>query len=137
MCLHLYQGEMARFSDKDWMECKNMQIMLSTFCEVYARKNPFRYRGIVLRKGQSFLKKSFQMWKCLKWKITQYTVIAVWFLYDVQNYADLRWPSFYSIQFASSFASYSTSFNNLCNSLKLNWVTMVNTLYSCTCTYFL
>ena len=25
------------------------------------------------------------------------TIIVIWFLYDVQNYADLRWASFYSI----------------------------------------
>ena len=24
-------------------------------------------------------------------------IIVIWFLYDVQNYADLRWASFYSI----------------------------------------
>ena len=24
------------------------------------------------------------------------TKIAIWFLYDVQNYADLKWASFYS-----------------------------------------
>ena len=25
------------------------------------------------------------------------TIIVIWFLCDVQNYADLRWASFYSI----------------------------------------
>ena len=137
MCLHLYQDEMARFSDKDWMECKNMQIMLSTFCEVYARKNPFRYPGIVLRKGQSFWKKfsNVEMFKMKNNTIhCNCCLVFIWC-------AELRWSEvaiiLFYIQFASSFASYSTSFNNLCNSLKLNWVTMVNTLYSCTCTYFL
>ena len=31
--------------------------ILSTFCEVYARKNAFRYPGTVLGIGLSFLKK--------------------------------------------------------------------------------
>ena len=32
-------------------------LILSTFCEVHARKNAFRYPGTVMGKGQSFWKK--------------------------------------------------------------------------------
>ena len=30
-------------------------------------------------------------------KMKNNTITVIWFLYDVQNYADLRWASFYSI----------------------------------------
>ena len=137
MCVYTYtKMKWLDFLTKTGWNARTCKSCYLLFVKYMQEKIPSDILEPCWEKAKVF-EKSFQMWKCLKWKITQYTVIAVWFLYDVQNYADLRWPSFYSIQFASSFASYSTSLNNLCPSLKLNWVTMVNTLYSCTCTYFL
>ena len=67
--------------------------ILSTFCEVYVRKNAVRYPGTVLGKGQSFWKKFTNV---EMFTMKNNTKIAVWFLYDVQNYADPKWASFYS-----------------------------------------
>ena len=68
--------------------------ILSPFCEVYARKNAFRYPGTVLGIGQSFWKKFTNV---EMFTIKNNTIIVIWFLCDAQNYADPRWASFYSI----------------------------------------
>ena len=61
--------------------------ILSTFCEVYARKNAFRYPGTVLGIGQSFWKK---LTNVEMFTMKNNAIIVIWFLSDVQNYADLR-----------------------------------------------
>ena len=56
--------------------------ILSTFCEVYARKNAFRYPGTVLGIGQSFWKKFTNV---EMFTIINNTIIVIWFLCDAQN----------------------------------------------------
>ena len=76
------------------MEWKNMQFMfLDEYYLLFVKYK--QYPGTVLGKGQSFLKKftNVEMFKKEKW----HNNTVIWFLYDVQNYADLRWASFYSI----------------------------------------
>ena len=95
--LHLYQDEKGKFSGCNGMQEHANHVSgstLSTFCEVHARKSAFRYPGTVLGKGQSFWK-MFTNVKMVKMKNN--TITVIWFLDDVQNYADLRWDSFYSI----------------------------------------
>ena len=48
----------------------------STFCEVYARKNAFRYPGTVLGIGQSFFKKFTNV---EMFTIINNTIIVIWF----------------------------------------------------------
>ena len=81
------------------MESKKTQIMFLDeyfllFEKYMQEKNAFRYPGTVLGKSQSFWKK-FSNVKMFKMKNN--TITVIWFLDDVQNYADLRWASFYSI----------------------------------------
>ena len=61
MCVYTYtkMKQLNFLSKIGWnaRTCKScfwMNIISSTFCEVYARKNAFRYPGIVLGIGQNF-----------------------------------------------------------------------------------
>ena len=101
MCVYIYI-KLRWKSLIFWLKLDGMQEhanhvsgwILSTFCEVHARKNAFRYPGTELGKGRSFWKKFSNV---EMFKMKNNTITVIWFLYDVQNYADLRWASFYSI----------------------------------------
>ena len=72
------------------MECKNMQIMfLDEYYLLFVKyKTPSDILELCWEKAKVFLK-SLQM--------KNNTIIVIWFWSDVQNYADLRWASFYLI----------------------------------------
>ena len=81
------------------MECKNMQIMFLDeyyllFVKYMQEKAPSDILELCWEKGQSFWKKFSNV---EMFKMKNNTITVIWFLYDVQNYADLRWASFYSI----------------------------------------
>ena len=76
--LHLYQDEIAKRLDGMQEHANHVSgWILSTFCEVYARKNAFRYPGTVLGIGLSFLKKFTNV---EMFTMKNKTTIIIWFL---------------------------------------------------------